>query len=403
MTTQHKWTTYQTECLFALVGTNPLPNYVAAYLLARPNGTVYLLHSGTRGTARVADLLTDSIRASRPDLKVVMQELDEVRADRITIKVTEILRPIGPKTRVGLNYTGGTKAMAVHAYRTIAERCLDAVFSYLDARTLSFFIEIGGGTATKEIRVGTDCQIQLQDLLRLHGRPIEQPKREPQLLEIFQSLAEVHAKENGAGRWRQWCSDNLRQADKPTRFRDKAELKMVNLPTDPELAVVFATVPNAHKLADLGLLSGWKVDKLAKWLDGGWLEHYVLDCVRQVAGKCQIHDLAMNLEPKSGGQSFEFDVAAMRGYQLFAISCTTETNKGMGKLKLFEAHTRARQMGGDEAHTALVCCTDDPISLQHEVDETWFTEGKVRVFGFKHLLKLNAHLQDWFEASAQAD
>lgn len=39
----------KTDYLFLLVGTNPLPNYVAARLLARPKGKIYLLHSRTTG------------------------------------------------------------------------------------------------------------------------------------------------------------------------------------------------------------------------------------------------------------------------------------------------------------------------------------------------------------------
>ena len=41
---------YQTDYLFLLVGTNPLPNYVATLLLAKDNGTIYLVHSaGSHG------------------------------------------------------------------------------------------------------------------------------------------------------------------------------------------------------------------------------------------------------------------------------------------------------------------------------------------------------------------
>ena len=44
---------YQVDDLFLLVGTNPLPDYVAASLLLRPQGRLHLLCSeATRPTAK---------------------------------------------------------------------------------------------------------------------------------------------------------------------------------------------------------------------------------------------------------------------------------------------------------------------------------------------------------------
>ena len=37
------------------------------------------------------------------------------------------------------------------------------------------------------------------------------------------------------------------------------------------------------------------------------------------------------------------------------------------KQKLFEAYIRARQVGGEEARVALICCEDDPVRLEAEM------------------------------------
>ncbi|PLZ35119.1 hypothetical protein CBP10_04245, partial [Fischerella thermalis WC558] len=46
---------YKVDHLFLLIGENPLPNYVAAQILLKEDGTVYLVHS-TDTTSKAACL-----------------------------------------------------------------------------------------------------------------------------------------------------------------------------------------------------------------------------------------------------------------------------------------------------------------------------------------------------------
>ncbi|MFP4441185.1 MAG: hypothetical protein ACLFVO_28460 [Chloroflexaceae bacterium] len=72
-----------------------------------------------------------------------------------------------------------------------------------------------------------------------------------------------------------------------------------------------------------------------------------------------INDLKMSIENTLGFDDiFEFDVAFMRGHQLFGLSCSAMTKKPELKKKLFEAAVRAAQLGGGETCFALVCCAD---------------------------------------------
>lgn len=98
---------------------------------------------------------------------------------------------------------------------------------------------------------------------------------------------------------------------------------------------------------------------------------------------------------------FELDVAAMIGYQLFAISCMAAVPKGRAAYKehLLEAFVRARQLGGDEARVGLVCFYADAAQLEAELQETWLTQDAIRVFGRSHLPDLDIHLRDWFESA----
>lgn len=69
------------------------------------------------------------------------------------------------------------------------------------------------------------------------------------------------------------------------------------------------------------------------------------------------------------------------------------------KEHLLEVAVRARQIGGDEARIGLVCCYPNPSALEEEINEAWFTEGRVKVFGMKDLPELPRCLQNWFKTA----
>jgi len=132
---------YQTGALILLIGANPLPNYVAARLLLKRDGMLYLVHSqGPDGTGIVAQRLAAQFPDNNPRL-IAVNPLDTAGLQE---KVKKSLQD-APADSLGLNYTGGTKVMAVHTYQAVADFCGEcmcgAVFSYLDAETLELIVE----------------------------------------------------------------------------------------------------------------------------------------------------------------------------------------------------------------------------------------------------------------------
>ncbi len=372
---------FQTQNLFLLVGTNPLPNYVAAKLLLKSDGHLYLVH--TAETDPIADRLIAVLELGGNATKIPVNEAEGANI------FSQVASYVKDERNVGLNYTGGTKTMAVHAYRAIEGNRPDAVFTYLDAGSLRMVIE-RQGQAVPPVPVALEVKPNIQTLLALHGYTLKHDLvQEPKWPEICQALARIGMQ------WRDWCDKNLRSGPN-TPLRKKEELKEVALP-----CVKGINWDDSYMLGELAVFWSEEVDKLAKWLDGKWLEHYTLWALQQIASECQIQQVGMNIEPKE--RDFEFDVVAMRGYQLFALSCSTESKKGDLKRKLFEAYVRARQMGGDEARVGLICCApkdnpdSNPAAIQSEIEETWDAQGKVRVFGAEHLPDLPAYLKDWFD------
>lgn len=368
------------EHLFLLIGTNPLPNYVAAKLMLKEGGHLYLIN--TKETSQIADRLINILKTDR----FTKIQVNESAGEDILSRVADYTKGI---EKVGLNYTGGTKTMAVHAYKAVEKYCPDAVFSYLDARTLSMVVERRDQPCLL-VPVALEIKPTIKILLGLHGYTfMRAPITSPFKPEMAQVLSKTNLKQ-----WRKWCTTNLHHAPNGP-FRSDEDLASVSLPPVVDWQ-------GAQTLNDLAVLWGRYVRGVANWLDGKWLENYTLWSLKKIAKDCHIHEAAMSIIPRE--RNFEFDVVAMRGYQLFAISCSTVTEKGFLKQKLFEAYVRARQMGGEEARIGLVCCApsdkpdSNPAAIQKEIEESWEAEGKVRVFGAEHLPDLPSYLQDWFNS-----
>jgi hypothetical protein len=118
MTMTDPFADYRTDMLILLVGENPLPNYVAARLLATTETRLLLVHSGKEGTEDQSKRLKNVLREKEyrigPDDLVEVEESNPTNiCDRVKEKIADCTGSIG------LNYTGGTKTMSVHAYRAL--------------------------------------------------------------------------------------------------------------------------------------------------------------------------------------------------------------------------------------------------------------------------------------------
>lgn len=429
------------ECdhLILLVGGNPLPNAVAGKLLAKQDTAITLIHSkGERGneedkhgTFRIAQKLQGwfSKQGFKQATLVGVHESD---AESIMTAVQNALKQVDHHSTVGLHYTGGTKAMAVHAYRATEtwakENHATPCYTYLDAHTLSLSIDPPHPQQDQRY-VGRSVKIELENLLDLHSWSWkEPPTTQPFLPTISEALHQVYQDKDSREAWNTWKKDVLMTLCTRQENREKwlppSKLREISLPMPTHMHLQNVTAAMQKELggndgqlslAEAAKRCGYKekeIEKVCKWLNGGfWLETVVLQALQALEQACYLHDISMNLLPRfpdSPPQNnvFEFDVVALRGYQLFAFSCGTdsETEKGGRerlKLKLVEAYVRARQIGGDEARVALVCCAEKPHELEQEMYHALDAEGRIKVFGQQQLANLTEEIQAWVEEQSK--
>ncbi len=407
--------------LILLIGSNPLPNAVAGKLLVEPEGVVTLVHSD--GSSSVAQRLKAWLEKEHNKKNMVkFVQVKESEPSSIYQGVWKCLKENGAKT-VGLNYTGGTKMMSVHAYRAAEQWAKDkgitSVFSYLDAHTLQMvFDPPDDSSSERRIYVGQEVTLKLKDLLELHGRSLSTtPNSVPTLPNTARALAEFCWKVDGfCKKWNSWVSEMTKKTSCLSVPEDENLKEVLKDVKDEARKEAFrAAIKTVYRTlcAELGQTEGEIALKqpvfknthqnFSEWLTGKWLEHYVLDVLNGLHKDLQLHERAQNIQ--TGGVQFEVDVVAIRGYQLFAFSCkakSEETRDGKKDLKmaLFEAYVRAQQLGGDEARVALVCCAEDPEGIEQEMQRDFDLKGRIRVFGRKDLADLAYYIEDWIKSQS---
>lgn len=392
---------YQTDHLILLVGTNPLPNYVAARLLCPPTGKAHLVAS--TDTMEIAMRLRAKLLSSgaQVDLPVELKDMSPSGVYRSVSNLAKSLRG-----RVGLNYTGGTKAMSVQAYRAVEACHSNACFTYLDAHTVSMLVDDPHHTGDQRIDVSLACSLTVEDIADLHGIKFNTYSPDPFLPEISGLLKQDF---EGQRAWRKWADENLCKVENGRRKpKSSSEIRAISVPANefPELVASFDRLAGrkAARLEDWVAPAGFSLNKdgitrFAEWLAGGcWLETIALLALKAIAQACNLNDCGMNYV--ANNSKFEFDVAATRGFQLFALSCTTDSNDHLCKQKLFEAYVRPRHLGGDEARVALVCYHQDPEQLLKKFQsDNFFDPHSVVVFGRRHLADLKSYLKNWINSA----
>ena len=434
---------WKTDNLFLLIGGNPLPNYVAIYLLLNDQGVLHLVYSPD--TIGIAQKLSGYFAGSSK-MHSIHDPADSKEINRV---INDALQNHCKPGSIGLHYTGGTKAMAVHVHQVVNKKRNGIVCTYLDSRTKTLRRD------GQEPRPKIQCHVKptISTLFNLHDIDLlrELPEEDPQPVfpQIEKALAEAHTTSEGIAAYDHWCRRYLRVQEKKNaldnrqtleqllqllknttenNFHERALVELrtskicqnelvekvsqfsmnpIPFPQHPKLAGVTNAMRQVFSVnvdtfcpqSVVDTIKGQgqirKLKHLVAYLDGKWIEYWTLAAFLANKKKHKLQSLGVSLETQAR-LTFEFDVAAMQGYQLYAVSCTRSDDKGLCKSKLFEAFTHATQIGGDEARVGLVCTYSNAGILQKQVAEVWRTcNNRMRVFGPSDLSKLPEKFAEW--------
>ena len=409
---------YNFENLVLLVGTNPLPNYVVGkyFLINNPDlKKIWLVYSEKQnnfGTKEIAERIKDVLNKDFSNFGFCPLENISVARDIKKNVETNILEKL--TNSLHLNYTGGTKAMAVHVYRAIEkyEQIGIKSFSYLDAR-IFVLTDDEKGIITEDLRKSID--ISFDNLIKLHG--YEKYKEEENYLFWKDALHEFEhiIQARKLKKYLDWKTKIIRKiyysngdfekkVKKATENISKGLDDFNNDPFKQDVICILNKIPPEHSILDLNC-NLWipetninndsynsRIRHAIDFLDGKWLENYVYEILKDGLSKNISISLNWKLKKEKNGKDFELDIVTINGYQICGISITTSQKEDLCKSKGFEVFHRVNQIGGDEAKAILITCLThnsdkgDQITKMED-DLRVETNSNILVLGLEDLVK----------------
>ncbi|MGD2091178.1 MAG: hypothetical protein PVH61_33695 [Candidatus Aminicenantes bacterium] len=385
------------ENLVLVMGTNPLPNLVVADYFLQTNKNlkkIILIYSESNNknqesTQEQAENLKKLLKTgdkpkykNKNDFEVAGIPVADVgSAKSIEEGLTEKLeKALVGKKSLHFNYTGGTKAMVVHAYRFI-ERLADMKgianeFSYYDGRI--FRIVMDNGKGDDYVIPNPYTNQDLRDIVSIS----------------FKELIELHGFKRDSGKSNNkkkyegdFFSPLLKEIKNFLSLKDIKDFEGIEEFKDKVKSFVTKFLDNNEEYKK-------EADEFARWV---WLERFIHDELKEKIKNKKLPkinnekievDWDWTISKEGWGTNFQLDIILIYGFQLYAISCTIEKPRRECKLKGFEVIHRAIQIGGDEAKAILFTLRPEVEVLKAELKhETGCDEKNIMVFGINDLPK----------------
>jgi len=363
------------ECLALLVGSNPLPNYLATLLL-KPRSVLLFF---TPQTKTVKENLRSVLKEKFAYISVEEIHInDGVRVDNVQ-KALPCLDKADH-----LNYTGGTKVMA--AYSRLKFRELgrsESQASYLDDRERILLFDDGNSENL------SNCDWTFEEIMKLHG-VTNITKINNNTIEIDPEpvIEDAHKVALRVFESPKLAKDlyNIHKCSKEKRCPVRtAKENPIDLQEKFSLSLQISSIPGKE----------WTAKTYKRWckfLGGEWLEEWTGHLIKSILPSDQ-NNLFVGVDcERQKDRQFEVDVAFVHGHRFYLVSCTTATEIGMCKSKLFEVAVRAKQLGGDLARSALVCLLHGRDTrglfvdqLRDDIQDIWGATNTTEVFGLDDL------------------
>lgn len=404
--------------LYLLIGTNPLSNYVVAdYFLKNETDlkAVHLIHSvedsgnNIQSTESIAAHLK-SVLKEKTGTPVVLHGICIRDAFFIHQDVSALLKGVESEA-VHLDYSGGTKEMALHSYETFKELCTGQVtFSYFDSRSNRLKKDSGTVEPVESVFLGDLVEITFDELFKLHGYrrvPEEDNKGSVFSVDFFRDFLELISRPDffcDYVKWREFffhAYPDPRHVVPAEGFETLEDL----LPKENEISeflkdTLFLKIHN--EMPENSLLeeqdgryflrrdvSNKQMDKLIetrKYITGHWFEQYVYLVLQENRPEtASISSIDLNILVQTAAKNFEIDVAMINGYELCGISCTTDKTQSLCKSKGFEILHRTKQIAGDNSKSILMTFMNEENTQIVDADLSEILEDRILVLGLHDL------------------
>ena len=309
--------------MILLVSGQPMPNLLAALEPELGVSAAHLIVSGDMRASGQGDRLGDILIGR--GLRVIWHDVSDPFSPEATRGLVARLLGEDPKDVI-INVTGGTKPMALGAYRAAAEAGVRDIL-YMEHETgLLRWLE-GNRPPFRAA-----ARLTLAEVISAHGAS-STPGRAPP--EDRLSLARQLGDRLEGGlleAWNRLMAEVDRQCGRGRRWQPSAvplERAFSASPAAPPCpAEALAEVATTACAQGLAALAGGHLTISRRedhgFLAGGWFEALVWQSLAEARDMMGLHDIACNLVvTDAAGAQNEIDLAAMQGRHLLVFECKT--------------------------------------------------------------------------------
>lgn len=366
--------------LILLIGGNSIANYaLIEYFKHKKEGeipsfdkVVLIYTDRTESIANNIKLLQKDVEFEDINLKEHFRNLKKIKE-----LVLNKLKEIGSIKSIHLNYTGATKPMSIGSFLAVQEFDIDEKDKiYSDISPETYKLTLKRGTIyPKNGSLLDNVGIKIKEFYLLNN--LQEPKLKDKNSEIYEEklcsfLLEKCLKDEEDFYEDLWDLNDLWILSNDEDKREKIKKENSNR----KYAYNFNWKESLKGIIDTDRYnSKKKFKKLQRFIKSDWLEEYLFATLNEIRDIAHITDLGWNVEAKNRyNRTFELDVVATKGYNIYVFSCTTD-KKAHIKQKAFEADIRAEQIGGIGAKPILVSLADSE-GTKNVKDEMHFYAGK---------------------------
>jgi hypothetical protein len=356
------------DVLLLLMGGNPLPNYITADYtlkshrvdqddLPSPGKIIFV---STDQTENFFQSILNLLKKRHQSLFFQSEETklgsDHRSPEFIRKKIINVLKKNPGIDSIHLNYTGGTKPMAVNAVIAVSEFArendIKLIMSDLDPdnfKLISYMVNSNGKMGEKKSFPGKgdlrdDVHLNIDEIFELHDMKLVPEKKQDCILKngiidiipFSQALASDYSKS--------------------TRRKRFVEIYKSLIGSDPsDWGKNISVYPYLKGIYDENFKLKITPGQFYAFICGKWLEDYLYLCLKKIEKELKItFKIRKSVEATYEERKCEIDVIVVRGFQMFLFSCTTSQKIKLVKQKAFEALFRAEQLGGEHAKVIIV-------------------------------------------------
>ena len=422
------------NCLYFLVGTNPMSSYVVAdYFINHEKNIkeIHLIHSAEDSENNIQSSepfalnLKSVLEKKFPDIEYYLHAIRIKNAFSIRNDVLSILSDSSFRENVHLDFSDGTKEMVLYSHETFKSVLgQNVTFSYFDSRRNRLKTNTDSNEKTdadsnektdadssenaESVSLRNKIQISFSDLFQLRGYEIVREKGGSIFsVDFFKDFLNLIRTQENFYEYLKWKehfiqiypnSKKLIPNSMQTKFDDllPLDIKIAENLKEDLFFKIYNFAPEYSFFEDrngefmLKTNPGNKQqDKLAetrKYISGYWFEQYAYMILKEnLSDTGFVSGIDLNLLIQTSRKNFEMDVVLMKGYEFCGISCTTDTTQSLCKSKGFEILHRTKQIAGKNSKAILLTLMNENNTKEVDDDLSEILEDRILVLGLKDL------------------